>query len=143
MARTDRAKRVDPAQSDNYAEVGRRLILAGRAMLERADTRHASALAILAVHAVIAYVDALCVHLGGRKSASADHHAAVRLLRSFMGSQLPSATERSLLRVLSEKDRFEYQGYVATMTEAQQLFARSETLATWAEGVLTSVRRSH
>ena len=142
MAKTDRAQRIDPAQADNYAEVGRRLILAGRSMMERADARHASALAILSVHAVIAYADSVCIHLGGRKSTSADHQAAVALLRSIMGPRLASATERSLLRVLSEKDRFEYQGYVATMREAQQLFARAEGIATWAEPVLTSTRRS-
>ena len=142
MGRTDRAQRVDPSQADNYAEVGRRLILAGRSMLERADARHASALAILSVHAVIAYADSICIHLGGRKSTSANHQAAVTLLRSIMGPRLGSATEKSLLRVLSEKDRFEYQGYVATMREAQQLFARAEEVATWAEGVLTSTHRT-
>lgn len=141
MARTDRAKRVDPAQADNYAEVGRRLILAGRAILDRADPRHASALAILSVHAVIAYVDSLCVHLAGRKSTSADHDSAIALLRSVMGSRLPATSERVLVRVLSEKDRLEYQGYVATMGEAQLLFSRAERFATWAESVLTSTRR--
>jgi hypothetical protein len=142
MVRTDRARRIDPAQADNYAEVGRRLILAGRAMLERADARHASALAILSVHAVIAYTDSLCIHLSGRKSASSDHHAAMALLRSIMASQLTAAMEKSLLRVLSEKDRFEYQGYVATMSEAQRLFARAEGVGTWAESILTSTRRT-
>lgn len=142
MARTDRSKRIDPAQADNYAEVGRRLILAGRSMLERADPRHASALAILSVHAVIACVDSVCIHLGGRKSTSADHQASVALLRIIMGPRLSAATEKSLLRVLSEKDRFEYQGYVAMMREAQHLFGRAESMATWAEDVLTSVRRT-
>jgi hypothetical protein len=142
MARTDRAKRIDPAQADNYAEVGRRLLLAGRSMVEHADARHASALAIVSVHAVIAFTDSLCIHLGGRKSTSSDHHAGVTLLRSIMGTRLAPATEKSLLRVLSEKDRFAYQGYIASMREAQQLFARAESLGTWAEQMLTSTRRS-
>lgn len=116
--------------------------MAGRAMLDRADPRHASTLAILSVHAVIAYADSLCVHLAGRKSTSADHRSAVALLRAIMGSRLPATTEKVLARVLSEKDRLEYQGYVASMGDAQQLFSRAESFATWAESVLTSTRRS-
>jgi hypothetical protein len=48
--------------------------------------------------------------------------------------------ENTLSRILSEKDRFEYQGYVATAREAEQLFRRAETIAAWAEAVLTSTR---
>ncbi|MEE8117119.1 MAG: hypothetical protein V3T28_08435 [Gemmatimonadales bacterium] len=142
MARLDRTKRIDPVQADNYAEVGRRLLLAGRAILERGEPRHAPALAILSVHAAIAHTDALCIHLGGRKSTSHDHDAAVRLLRSIMGSRLPARMERTVGRLLSEKDRFEYQGYVATMRDAQALFARAQSYGTWADGVLTSTGRT-
>lgn len=117
------------------------LLLTGRVVREHSDARHASALAILSVHAVIAYIDSVCVHLGGRKSTSSDHRSAVALLRSIMGSRLAKMTETSLLRVLSEKDRFEYQGYVATQREAEQLLGRAERLGTWAESVLTSMRR--
>lgn len=142
MARTDRVKRIDPAQADNYAEVGRRLILAGRAILNPSDPRHASALAILSVHATIAYADSICVHLAGQKSASADHQAAITLLQNIMGSRIPAAIEKSLVRVLSDKDRFEYQGYVVRMEEAQRVFSRTESFAAWAESVLTSSQRS-
>lgn len=142
MARLDRTKRVDPGQADNYAELGRRLLHAGRLVAERGDARHASALAILSVHAAIAYADAVAIHAGGRKSASGDHDAAVRLLRAILGTRLPAATERTLARLLSEKDRFEYQGYLATMREAVPLFERAEKVASWAEGTLTTLRRS-
>jgi hypothetical protein len=107
MARLDRTKRIDPAQADNYAEVARRLLLAGRAMLERADARHASALAILSVHAAIASTDSVCVHLAGRKSTSPDHHATLALLRDTVGPKLTTSVARSLERLMGEKDRFE------------------------------------
>ncbi len=142
MAKLDRTKRIDPSQADNYAELGRRLLHAGRLIVERGDARHASALAILSVHAAIAYADAVAIHAGARKSTSGDHDAAVRLLRSVLGTRLPSATERTLARLLSEKDRFEYQGYLATMREAVPLFERAEQIATWAEAMLTALRRS-
>jgi hypothetical protein len=143
VARLDRSKRVDPAQADGYAEVGRRLLLAGRVMIERADARHASALAILSVHAAIAYADAVAIHAGGRKSTSGDHASAVSLLRSVLGARFPATMQTAITRLLTEKDRFEYQGYVATMREATALFSRAEHVAAWAESVLASQRRAN
>jgi hypothetical protein len=142
MAKLDRTKRVDPSQADNYAELGRRLLQAGRLIVERGDAQHASALAILSVHAAIAYADAATIHSGGRKSTSGDHAATVRLLRAVLGTRLPQATERILARLLAEKDRFEYQGYLVTMREAAPVLERAGIFAAWAEGVLMAVRRS-
>jgi hypothetical protein len=136
VTRTDRFHRVDPAQADGYAEVGRRLLLAGRAILERGDQRHAPALAILAVHAGIAFADAVCVRKGGRKSTGGDHTAVVRLLRGILGAGLPDKVERDLGRLIAEKDRFEDQGYVVAMREAAAVFDRAERCGIWAEQVL-------
>jgi hypothetical protein len=142
MTRTDRTKRVDPAQADNYAELGRRLLHAGRAIIERGDSQHASALAILSIHSAIAFADSVTVHVGGRKSTSPDHTAAVRVVRAVLGPRLSDSSERTLLRMLGEKDRLEYQGYLATMREAAVLFANAGKIAIWAEGVLIDTRRS-
>ena len=38
---------------------------AGRVIVEHGDARHATALAILAVHAAIAFADAVAIHAGG------------------------------------------------------------------------------
>jgi hypothetical protein len=138
VARIARAKRVDPVRADGYAELGRRLLLAGRAILDDRDSRHASGLVVLGIHSAIAFSDALCVRFGGRKSTSADHAEAVKLLRATLGARLPAEMEKLLGRVLSEKDRFEYQGYVATMREAETLFSKAERFGAWAELVLTS-----
>jgi hypothetical protein len=138
VVRAARAKRVDPAQAEGHAELGRRLLLAGRAIEAQGDARHASALAILAVHATIAYTDALCIKLGGRKSTSADHTAAARLLKGVLGNRIPAAMERILSRTLAEKDRFEYEGYVAKAAEAHALFTRVERYGAWAENLLAS-----
>ena len=131
---------MDPTQADTYAEGGRRLLLAGRAMVEHDDPRHAAALAIVSVHAAIAFADAVCIHLAGKKSTSSDHEAAVRLLRAVAGERLPRPTERALQRLLGEKNRLEYEGYLAAMGEAQDLLLRAERFATWAEGMLLGRR---
>lgn len=142
MTRTDHTKRIDPAQADSYAELGRRLLHAGRAAMERGDVAHASALAILSVHAGIAFADAAVIHVSGKKSSGSEHRAAVRLLRAAFGPRLPTGIETSLNRLLSEKDRFEYQGYLASMREASVAFAHAAKIATWTEGVLIGARRS-
>lgn len=141
MTRADRAKRVDPASAERYAEVGRRLVHAGRTMVDHADRQHASAVAILAVHAVIAYVDAVTIHVGGRKSTSSDHSAVSKLLRETLGNRLPETQAKLIARVVSEKDQFEYQGYVATWAEASGMLQRAERVGAWVEEVLTTLPR--
>lgn len=136
MTRTDRSKQLDPARADDFAELGRRLLHAGRTIQALGDPRHASALAILAVHAAIAYADAVCVRRGGRKSSSPDHTAAVRLLRAVLRSDLPTRVERDLGRLLAEKDRLEYEGAVVRLVEAERLFDVAERVGAWAEGVM-------
>ena len=79
--------------------------------------------------------------MGSRKSTSAGHEAAARLLRGIMGARLPKEVERLLLRVVTDKDRFEYQGYIATIREAQAVFEKAERYGAWAEGILTGTRR--
>lgn len=133
MTRTDRTKRIAADRADGYAEVGRRLLQAGRVLAQHDDPRHASALAILSVHAVIAFVDAVTIHSGGRKSSSPDHTATTRLLRDVLGTRLPDAQARLVARVVAEKDKFEYQGYVARWDEACSLHRKAEQLGRWAE----------
>ncbi|MEQ1690540.1 MAG: hypothetical protein ABMA00_04595 [Gemmatimonas sp.] len=141
MARTDRAKRTDPARADSYAEVGRRLLHAARAINETGDARHASALAILAVHGVITFADAVAVHSGGKRSTSADHAATLTLLRDVLGNRLSDKTSKDIQRVIAEKDRFEYQGYVAELKEARALLDRAERVGAWCEQWLTTTPR--
>lgn len=139
MTRTDRVKRVDPSRADAFAEVGRRLVAAARAIREQGDARHAPALAVLSVHAAIAYVDAVCVRRGGRKSTSPDHESALAVLRSIVGTRLPAPISRAFDRVVAEKDRVEYQGYVVPMREAQAALDAVERIAAWAEGELAGL----
>ncbi len=104
------------------------------------DPHHASAIAILSVHAVIAYCDAVCIGFSGLKSTSPDHKDALRVLRACVGSEVPAGLATAALRVLREKAQFEYQGYLATRVEAAALQAKAERFAAWAEGTLGGER---
>ncbi len=133
MARTDRAKVTDPSRADSYAEVGRRLLLAARAISGQGDVRHASALAILSVHTVIAFADAVTIHSGARRSTSADHTAVLALLKSVLGNRLPERIARDVQRVIAEKHHYENQWYVAELPDARALLDRAERFAAWTE----------
>ena len=141
MVRTDRAKRTDPARADSYAEVGRRLLHAARAITEQGDARHASALAILAVHRAIAHADAVAIHSGGKRSTAAEHVAVLALLREVLGNRLPDRIAKELQRVIAEKDKSEYQGYVATLGEPRALLDRAERIGAWCEEWLSLTPR--
>jgi hypothetical protein len=142
VSRTDHTRRVEAARADGYAEIGRRLLLAGRTMAAQGDPAYASALAILAVHATIAFTDAVCIRFGGKKSASNDHKAAVALLRATLRQRLPTTIERAVLRVAREKDRVEYEGYIVRRTEADRLFELAERVGAWAETLLHQTAES-
>jgi hypothetical protein len=133
MVRTDRTRRTDPTRADSYAEVGCRLLHAARAITEQGDARHASALAILAVHSVIAHADAVAFHSGGKRSTAAEHAAVLALLRDVLGNRLTDRVAKTIQRVIVEKDKFEYQGYGATLTEARALLDRAERVGAWCE----------
>jgi hypothetical protein len=62
----------------------------------------------------------------------------VRLLRAALGNRLPVVTERAWGRLLAEKDRLEYQGYVVPMREAATIFELAERCAAWAEQELVT-----
>jgi len=141
MARNDRAKRTDPARADSYAEVGRRLLHAARAITEQGDDRHASALSILAVHATIAYADAIAIHSGGRRSTASDHAAVLALLHAVLGNRLTAGIAKDIQRVIAEKDKFEYQGYAAELAEARALLDRTERIAAWCEQWMNTTPR--
>ena len=45
-------------------------------------------------------------------------------------------------RVIAEKDKFEYQGYVATIAEARALLDRAERVGAWCEAWLSTNPRA-
>jgi hypothetical protein len=58
--------------------------------------------------------------------------------RKTLGATLPADTARLLERTVSEKDRYEHQGYVATVREAEATFSKAERFGAWAEQALAS-----
>ena len=135
MARRSRTKSVDPAQAIRYRAVGEALLRSATAMVELSDLDlyYGNAIAIVTIHAVIAYNDALTVAFGGVKSTEGEHARAADVLQSPLGSRASPERVKLARSLLTLKDRVSYQGQYYTGEEAVQLFRRAEEFCDWAE----------
>ena len=107
-------------------------------MLDIADERatYGNAVAIIAIHAAIAYTDALTIAYGGVKSGEGEHLRAVDVLKDVLGTRADAGAVRVLTRVLQKKDAVSYQGEYYTMAEARTLVEQAQEYARWAEPLL-------
>ncbi|MBW3554487.1 MAG: hypothetical protein KY466_13305 [Gemmatimonadetes bacterium] len=98
-----------------------------------AEDRHGNAIAIIAIHAAIAYADALCIAYGGFKSTEGEHERAVDALKQALGNRIDSKQASRLLSIVKAKDTASYQGVYYRVAEAQQLVRKLEAFGEWAE----------
>lgn len=136
MVRTGGSKREDRARASQYEQVGRSLLRTAEDLSTMAEAKYGNALAILAIHAAIAYTDALTVAYRGTKSTDGDHAQAAALLLDVLKSQVPPAEVRRLRRVLNAKSNVSYSGTYYTLEEGQNLLAEVRAYVAWAEGAL-------
>lgn len=82
MVRRGRRKKVDRYQAARYLTVARGLRRAAADLAEVAEEegRYGNAIAIVAVHAAIAYADSLCISYGELKSTAGEHEQVLRSL---------------------------------------------------------------
>ena len=135
MVRRGRAKSVDPAQALRYRAVGEALLRSAGAMVELSDLDryYGNAIAIVCIHAVIAYNDALTVAFGGVKSTEGEHDRAADVLQSALGPRTAPEMVKLARSLLTLKDRVSYQGQYYTGEEAAQLYHRAAEFCAWAE----------
>ncbi|MBA2292532.1 MAG: hypothetical protein H0W15_08755 [Gemmatimonadales bacterium] len=128
-------KKVDRDQATRYLQSGRTFLAAAKALeaLAEEDESYGSAIALLAVHAVISHGDALVIAYSGNKSKSGEHRDTVRLLRHALGNRLPDQQEKEMLAVLGAKDAVAYQGKYFPLNEAQAVLAKAAAFGAWAE----------
>jgi hypothetical protein len=133
MVRRGRRKELDRADAVRYMTVARGLRKSAAAIGVMADDGHGNALAIVAIHAVIAYTDALCIAYGGFKSTEGEHERAVDALKQALGNRMDTGQGRRLLSIVQEKDSASYQGVFYTAADARRLLRKLDSFAEWAE----------
>lgn len=135
MTKLPPTKNVDRDQAKRYLQSGRAFLAAAQALetLAEEDESYGSAIALLAVHAVIGHGDALVIAYRGKKSKSGEHRDTARLLRDALGNRLPDKQENEMLAVLGAKDAVAYQGKYFPLDEAQAVLAKATAFGVWAE----------
>ena len=130
-----RRKAVDRSVADKYRRVAASLLESARTLVEISDEddHSGNAIAIVAVHAAIAWTDAVCIAYAGMKSTDGDHHRAADLLQDALGTRADAKALRSLRSVLQKKDMVAYGGDYYRVSEARTLLANVEAYCGWAE----------
>ena len=99
---------------------------------------YGNAIGICAIHACIAYADAICIKHGGFKSSEGEHTRAADALREALGNRLDETALRAFRRALSQKDQISYQGDYYTVGEAHSVVTAMNTFCDWAHSILDS-----
>jgi hypothetical protein len=137
MVRSGSHKSVDRSQAEKYRRVGASLLASARALESIAvpGDPYGNAIGVVAVHAAIAYNDALTIAFRGIKSTEGDHRKAADVLQQALGHRAAAEQVDRLRSVLSMKDRISYAGQYYTLQEAQQLLQSADAFAAWAEAL--------
>ena len=138
MVKRGRRLTADPASYSKYQQVGRALMRSADDLtgLATDGDSYGNAIGIVAIHAGIAYADALCIRFGGFKSGAGDHLRAVDAVKEALGSRVDDTAVRRLRRILAEKDQISYRGDYYTVSDARQLVSDAREFATLAEDLL-------
>lgn len=134
VARGNR-KDVDRDQAEKYRRVGAALLESASVLSDLATDADSfgNAIAVVAVHACIAYNDALSIAWRGVKSTDGEHERAADTLAFALGPLAAAEQVRRLRMVLSRKDQVSYQGSYYRVQEAVRLLEQAAAFCTWAE----------
>lgn len=139
MTRGGRRRVVDRAQAVRYRTVAKRLHESAHDLTDLAEgDRSGNAIAILAVHAAIAWVDALCIAWGGFKSTEGEHLKSVDALKDALGARADANALKILLGIVQQKDTVSYQGVSYGLARARTMLGKLDQFAAWAEELYES-----
>ncbi len=103
MVTRGRRKDTDRHQAAKYRNVGSALLQSAKDLEDLAtdETRHGNAISVIAIHAAIAYNDAITIAYGGFKSSEGEHVRAPDALLAALKNPSPEAID--LLRAVVKK----------------------------------------
>lgn len=136
MVSIGKSRREDRTRAGKYAAVGRALLKTASDLEALGDARYGNALAIIAIHAAIAFTDALTVAFRELKSTDGDHTRAAELLIHALGHRANAGQVRRLRAVLSAKSSASYSGNFYTLEDGVRVLAETRLYAGWAGELL-------
>lgn len=127
-------KRVDRAQAKLYLEKARGFLGDAENMIGQSEFS-GNGVAVLAIHAAIAFADAVTIRIREAKSASGDHTEAVDVLQDSLGRLTDSdrVALKDLRFILQRKNDASYTANLVSTQEAEAIVAKLRSFARWAE----------
>lgn len=139
MVRLGSTSTEDPSRAAKYQAIGRSLHRNSQELDAISETRYGNGLAIIAIHAAIAYTDALTIAYRGIKSQDGDHARAADVLAHALGQHRAAATQVNRLRgILQAKSDVSYSGQYYTLEEGRRIIRETTEFIRWAEEMLAA-----
>lgn len=135
MVKLGATTRVGREQAARYVMVGEALHRTARDLAELAEPKYGNGLAIVAIHAAIAYTDALTIAFREIKSTDGDHARAADVLLNALGSRAADAQLRRLRAILNAKSHISYSGSYYTIEDARGILEKAGEFIAWAKTV--------
>lgn len=134
ISRSQRKSGIPRHRADQYARVARGLSQGAEDLFELAEPgdRYGNAIGVLAVHAAIAWTDALTISYRGWKHTGSDHRKAADLLQQALGPRVSAETRKTLWAILQTKEEVSYQGEYYRVEDAMTLLTHLRAYAEWA-----------
>lgn len=133
MVKLGHTKAEDRSRAAKYLAVGRALHETARHLDLMAEAKYGNGLAIIAIHAAIAYTDALTTAFREIKSTDGDHTRAADVLVHALGHQASPEQMRRLKGILNAKTHASYSGAYYTLQDGQNILRETELYVRWAE----------
>jgi len=141
MVRLGSTTTEDVSRAAKYLSIGRALHRNSQELEAISETRYGNGLAIIAIHAAIAYTDALTIAYRGIKSQDGDHSRAADVLAHALGQDRAHAGHVARLRgILQAKSDASYSGQYYTLDDGRRIVRETTEFVRWAEEMLASRR---
>lgn len=143
MTRKQPFSSVDQALAPKYLTKAGRFRADAENMAQLSDEFSGDGVAVLCVHAAIAYGDAIAILAAGKKSKSGDHRDAAPFLASVVPIRTTEdkAAIRAFQAILNRKDEVSYTGNILDELEVAALLDRLRTFARWADRKFQDIRQ--
>jgi len=135
MIRRSKSKQVPKHRAPEYARVAEGLYESAEALFTLADEgdRYGNAIGVLAVHAAIAWTDALTIRHKARKHTGSDHVKAADYLLEALGSRVSPDMRKKLTAILQTKEEVSYVGEYYRVADAMTLLTQLRAFREWAK----------
>jgi hypothetical protein len=138
MVRLGKTKHEDRGRAAKYQAVGRALLGTAGDLALMGEGKYGNGLAIIAIHAAVAYTDALTVAYREIKSTDGEHLRAAEVLVHALGSAAHPQQVSRLLGILDAKSHASYSGNYYTLEDGREILRELERYVEWAEERLAS-----